>query len=80
MPQISTNNSVCIVYGRLSADYLVLKESIASLSILFLILEAEIQVTTASEMAMKNVQFPFSKSADEDYVVFSDSSFEKAGT
>ena len=30
-------------------------------------------------MKVKDIQFPFSKSPDDDYIVFSESSFEKAG-
>ena len=48
------------------------------LSISFLILEAEIQVVIAEEVAEK-IQFPHVKSPDDEYIHISGSSLKKEG-
>ena len=40
---------------------------------------AEIQIVIAEEMADKDIQFPVSKSPEDDYIQISGSSFKKAG-
>ena len=45
----------------------------------FLILETEIQIVIAEEMAEKEIQFPLSKSPEDDYIQISGSSLQTAG-
>jgi hypothetical protein len=45
----------------------------------YLFIVAEIQIVIAEEMADKDIQFPVSKSPEDDYIQISGSSFKKAG-